>query len=57
MDLVKEYTAWKISRILETMSDNVVISKVDAHGNVVISKEEKHVPYGELVVSTEFVML
>jgi hypothetical protein len=30
------------------MTYNVVISDVDARMNVVLSKTEKHVPYGEL---------
>ena len=30
------------------MSDNVVISEVDAVTNVVLRKGEKHVPYGEV---------
>jgi hypothetical protein len=31
------------------MAGDVVISEVDAHMYVVLSKAEKHVPYGELV--------
>jgi hypothetical protein len=57
VDLVKYYTSWKIRRILETMTGNVVISERDALVYVVLSKEEKHVPYGELVCSTECIML
>jgi len=31
------------------MTGNVIISEVHAHMYVIQSKEEKHVPYGELV--------
>jgi len=40
--------------MLESMTDNVVISNVDLPMYVVISKAEKHVPYGELVGTTEY---
>jgi len=43
--------------ILETMIVNVVISETDACMNVVLSKAEKHVPYGELVGTAECVTL
>jgi hypothetical protein len=36
---------------------NVVISETDACMNVVLSKAEKHVPYGELVGTAECVTL
>ena len=39
------------------MTGNVVISDVDALMYVVPSKAEKHVPYGELVGTTECVRL
>jgi len=35
------------------VTDNVVISEVDALTNFVLSKAEKHVPCGELVRTTE----
>jgi len=35
------------------MTGNVVISEVDAVMYVVLSKPEKHVPKGQLVVTTE----
>ena len=34
------------------MIGNILISEVDALNYVVLSKVEKHVPYGELVVTT-----
>ena len=39
------------------MTDNVVISEVDRLTYVVTSKEEKHVPYGELVGTTDWLTL
>jgi len=39
------------------MIGHVVISEVDALMYVVLSKAEKHVPYGELVGITECIML
>jgi hypothetical protein len=47
--------SWKI--IFELMTDSVVISEVDALMYVVLSKAEKHVPYGELVGITARIML
>jgi len=38
---------------LEYDIENVIISEVDAHTYVILSKAEKHVPYGELVGITE----
>jgi len=38
---------------MEYMTDNVVISEVDARTYVVLRKAKKHVPYGELVCTTE----
>jgi len=35
------------------MTDNVVISEVDVLVNVVLSKAEKHVRYGQIVGTTE----
>ena len=39
------------------MNGNVVISEVDDRMYVVLSKVEKHVPYGELVGTTECITL
>jgi len=39
------------------MIDNVVISKVDAVTYLILSKAEKHMPYGESVGTTEYIML
>ena len=42
---------------MEKMTGNVVISEVDALVYVVLSKADKHVPYGELVATTECITL
>jgi len=42
---------------MEQMIDNVVISEVDARMYVVLSKAKKHVPYGELVCTSECIIL
>jgi len=47
--------SWKI--ILEPMAGNVIVFEVDASMRVVIIKAQKHVPYGELVGTTECIML
>jgi hypothetical protein len=51
----------KVGYLLENyigkMTDNVVISDVDALLYVVLCKAEKHVPYGELVGITERIVL
>jgi len=39
--------------MLEPMTSIIVISEISAHKYVVLSKAEKHVPYGELVNTTE----
>jgi hypothetical protein len=39
--------------ILEKMTANIVINEVGALIYVVLSKEEKHVPYGETAGTTE----
>ena len=39
------------------MTSNVVISEVDAFMYVVLSKAEKHVPYGKFVGTTECLTL
>ena len=41
------------NHILELMTGNVVVSRVDALMYVILSKAQKHVPYGELVGTTE----
>ena len=51
----KYSTSWKI--ILEWMIGNVVISEVDAVMYVVLSKAGKHLPYGDLVGTTECLSL
>ena len=43
--------------IVERLPGNIVISKVDALMYVILSMAEKHVLYGELVGTTECVML
>jgi hypothetical protein len=54
-----EFSKWSTSfkTILEKMTGNVVISETDTLMNVVLSKAEKHVPYGELVETTVCMML
>jgi hypothetical protein len=42
---------------VERLPGNSVISKVDALMYVILSTAKKHVPYGELVGTTECVML
>jgi len=42
-----------LENILEPMTCNIVICEVDALMCVVLSKQEKQVPYGELVGTTE----
>jgi len=39
------------------MIGHVVLSEIDALLYVVLSKAEKHLPYGELVGTTECIML
>ena len=39
------------------MIDNVVVSKVDALMYVMLSKAEKHMPYGESIGIIECIML
>jgi len=39
------------------MAGNVIVFEVDASMRVVIIKAQKHVPYGELVGTTECIML
>ena len=39
------------------MTGNIIICEIDALMYVVLSKQETHVPYGELVGTTECVTL
>ena len=43
--------------ILEPMTGNVIIAKVDTVMYVVLRKAEKYVPYGELVGTTMYNIL
>jgi hypothetical protein len=47
----KLFISWKI--ILEKMTAKIVINEVGVLVYNVLSKEEKHVPYGETVGTTE----
>jgi hypothetical protein len=47
----KQPTSWKI--IMEPMIDNVAISEANALMYGILSKAEEHMPYGELVDTTE----
>jgi len=51
----KSPASWNI--ILELMTGNVVIPEVDVLMYVVLSKAKKHVPYGELVGTREYITL
>jgi hypothetical protein len=51
----KQPIFWKI--MWERMIGNVVISEVVSFMFVVLSEAEKHVPYGELVVTIESLTL
>jgi hypothetical protein len=42
---------------MEPMNGNVVVSEVDALTYVVLSKAEKHAPYGKLAGTTECITL
>ena len=55
VEFSKQHYSWKI--ILELVIDNVVICEVDDLMCVVLSEEEKHVPYGETVDTTDCVTL
>jgi hypothetical protein len=48
---LSEYSTWEI--ILGLITGNVAIFEVDALMYVILSKAEKHMPYGELVGTTE----
>jgi hypothetical protein len=49
--------AYLLQIVLDRIIGNVVISEVDAHMYVVLSKAEKHVPYGKLVSTTDCITL
>jgi hypothetical protein len=51
VEISKQSTSWKT--IMEQMTGNVVISEAHTLMYVVLSKARKHVPYGELVGTTE----
>jgi len=55
VELSKEFGSWKT--MFEPMIDNDVIYKVAAFMYVVLSKAEKHVPYEELICTTEYLTL
>jgi len=55
LNFSKYPTSWII--ILEWLIGNVVISETDALIYVVLSKAGKHVPYGDLVGTTECLTL
>jgi len=55
VEFSKSPASWNI--ILEPMTGNVVITEVDILMFVVLSKAEKHVPYGELVGIREYITL
>ena len=54
VELSEESTSWKI--ILVPMTGNVIMSEVDDLIYVILSKAEKHEPYGELAGTTECMM-
>jgi hypothetical protein len=51
---VVSHASWKI--MVAPMIGNVIISKVDALMHAVLSKVEKHMPYGELLGTRECLM-
>ena len=55
VEFSKYSTSWQI--ILELMNVSVVISEINVLVYVVLSRVEKHVPYGELVGTTECITL
>jgi hypothetical protein len=55
VEFSKQNISWKI--ILELTTGNVVVSKLYDLMRVVLSEEEKHVPYGETVDTTDCVTL
>jgi hypothetical protein len=55
LEFSKQPTSWKI--ITETMTGNVVIFEVEVLMYVLLSRAEKYVHYGELVGTTECIML
>ena len=58
MEMVEFYNfpaSWKI--ILQPLTGNVIMFEVDALIYVVLSKAEKHMPYWNLVCTTECITL
>jgi hypothetical protein len=55
VELSKEFGSWKT--MFEPMIDNDVVYKVAAFMYVVLSKAEAHVPYEELICTTEYLTL
>jgi hypothetical protein len=55
VEFAKYSTSWQI--ILELMNGSVVISEINSLMYVVLSRLQKHVPYGELVDTTEHITL
>ena len=55
VEFSKQPTSWEI--VLEQIIRKVVISEVDYLMYVVLSEEEKRVPYGEIVDTTKCVTL
>jgi hypothetical protein len=55
VDISKQSTSWKTK--MELMTGNVVISEAHTLTYVVLSEARKHVPYEELVGTTQCVRL
>ena len=55
VEFSKQPTSWEI--VLEQIIRKVVICEVDDLMYVVLSEEEKHVPYGEIADTTKCVTL
>jgi hypothetical protein len=55
VEFTQQLIAWKL--ILELVIGKVVICEVDYLMYVVLSEDEKHVPYGETVDTSECVTL
>lgn len=51
VEFPEQFTSWRI--IIELMIESVVISEADAYFYIILSKADKHVPYGKLVGTTE----
>ena len=55
VEFLKQVTSCEV--ILKPMADNVFMSEVDALMYVVLSKVQKHVPYREVIGTTECMTL